>query len=74
VIQNESSMNQNLNNTKTSSVPSHEAVMSDTPDAVDTSKTVSERLDQSAMQAARRAQNRIHINEERSPESTIFTK
>jgi len=74
VIQNESAMNQNLNNTKTSSTPSHEAVMSDTPDAVDTSKTVSERLDQSAMQTARRAQNRIHINEERTSGNSIFTK
>lgn len=74
MIQNESSMNQNLNSTKTSSSPSHEAVMPDTPDATTASKTASEKLNQSAMQTARRAQNRIHINEERSPESTIFTK
>ncbi len=72
--QNGSSMNQSLNSTRSASSPGHEAVMSDTPDATEKSKTEEEKIDRTAMELARRGQNRIHGAEEVSPESTIFSK
>jgi hypothetical protein len=74
MIQNDSMMNENLKSTKTAAKPSHDAIMPDTRDATDTHKSVEERLDRSAMETARRAQNRTHINEERTPGNTIFSK
>ncbi len=74
MIQNDSTMNENLKSTKTASNPSHDAIMPDTRDASDRNKTVEQRMDRSAMETARRAQNRLHINEERTPQNTIFSK
>ena len=74
MIQDGSSMNQALNSTKTAGTPSHDHLV-DPAEMVDESlMTESQRLDRSAMESAKRAQNRIHSNEERSPESTIFSK
>jgi hypothetical protein len=58
------SSNLNLNSSKSAVRPSAEAVehKGDT------------KLDQEAMGAAKRAQNRIHNNEETIPGSTIFSK
>ncbi len=61
-----------LDSTKTASRPSHEAIESGTPSSVDT--TPEERIDREAMQGAKRAQNRIHDNEEKNPGDSIFTK
>ena len=67
--QNDSSMNRNLNSTKSPIRPSHEAVESHTGDA-----TEQENLDRVAMESAKRAQNRIHNDEETTPGNTIFSK
>lgn len=68
------STNLNLNSTKTGARPSHEAVESHTGDATDAAKGSEERLDRVAMESAKRSQNRIHNDEQRNPEDTIFTK
>jgi hypothetical protein len=74
MIQKDSVLNQDLNSTQTSVSPAHAHLLSDTPDAIKTNKTESERLDRLGMESARRAQNRVHNNEQRLPEDTIFTK
>ena len=74
MIQDGSSMNEALNSTKTASTPSHDHLLDPADVADESLLTESQRLDRSAMESAKRAQNRIHSNEERSPESTIFSK
>ena len=71
---NESSTNLNLNSTKSGARPSHEAVESHTGDATDVVKTDEEKLDRVGMESAKRAQNRIHNDEETTPGNTIFSK
>jgi hypothetical protein len=61
-----------LDSTKTTERPSHEAIESDGAHAIDS--TPQERLDHSAMESAKRAQNRIHDDEGRNPGTEIFTK
>lgn len=73
-MSNESSLNLNLNSTKTGARPSHEAVESGTGDATDTVKTEQEQMDRVGMESAKRAQNRIHNDEENTPGNTIFSK
>ena len=70
----DSATNLNLNSTKSAARPSHEAVVSHTGDATDVTKTADEQVDRVAMESAKRAQNRIHNNEENIPGSTIFSK
>jgi hypothetical protein len=60
-----------LDSTKTGARASHEAIES-TGGHVD--ETPDERLDHEAMESAKRAQNRIHDNETKTPGSSIFTK
>ena len=72
--QNDSSMNRNLNSTKDPARPSHEAVESHTGDATDATKTEEQQVDRVAMEGAKRAQNRIHNDEENTPGNTIFSK
>ena len=69
--QNDSSSNRNLNSTKSPIRPSHEAVESHTGDA---QTSEDEKLDRVAMEGAKRAQNRIHNDEETTPGNTIFSK
>ena len=71
---NEGSLNLNLNSTKSGARPSHEAVESHTGDATDVVKTEEERMDRVGMESAKRAQNRIHNDEQSNPEDTLFTK
>ena len=71
---NDSSTNLNLNSTKTGARPSHEAVESHTGDATDAAKTEQEKMDRVGMESAKRAQNRIHNEEQRNPQDTMFTK
>jgi hypothetical protein len=65
-------MEQELNSTKTAARPSHEAIENKIGTNAETSEE--QKLDQVAMKAAKRAENRIHNNEERIPGSTIFSK
>jgi hypothetical protein len=74
MIQNDSVLSKDLNATKTASLPSHEHLLSDTPDATELGKTEEERMDKLAMESARRGQNRVHANEGKIPGSEIFTK
>jgi hypothetical protein len=62
-----------LDSTKTPARPSHEAIESTGGNATD-ADSARKRLDEEAMQSAKRAQNRIHNEEEKNPEDTIFTK
>lgn len=66
-------MAQGLNSTKSGARPSHEAIESDTT-ATEANKTPQQRVDHAAMESAKRAQNRIHDNEETTPGNSIFTK
>ena len=68
------SSNLNLNSTKSSVRPSHEALESNTGDATDVAKTEEQKIDRAAGEMAQRSTNRIHHGEERNPEDTIFSK
>ena len=61
-------MSQGLDSTKTADRPSHEA-LEETGEESEAS-----RLDKSAMESAKRAQNRIHADEASNPGQSIFTK
>lgn len=43
-------------------------------DTQDVEKTEDQKLDGSAMDSAKRSQNRIHQSEQENPEDTLFTK
>ena len=62
--------NLNLDSTKSAARPSHEAVETHTSAVPDSGE---EKVDQVAMQGAKRAQNRIHNEEQKNPEDTIFS-
>ena len=66
-------MAQGLNSTKSGSRPSHEAIESEAP-ATEVGKSDQEKMDHAAMQSAKRAQNRIHSNEETTPGNSVFSK
>jgi hypothetical protein len=66
-------MAQGLNSTKSAARPSHEAIEKETT-ANEGNKSDQERMDHAAMQSAKRAQNRIHSNEEMTPSNSTFTK
>ena len=66
-------MAQGLNSTKTGARPAHEAIESNAS-ATEVGKSEQQKMDDAAMQSAKRAQNRIHSNEERTPGNTMFTK
>ena len=63
-----------LDSTKTASRPSHEAIESSGGEATGVGETAEQRLDQAAMESAKRAQNRIHADEGTVPGTSIFTK
>jgi hypothetical protein len=67
-------MEQELNSTKTAARPSHEAIENKIGTSGLTDKTEEQKIDQAAMKGAKRAQNRIHSDEENIPGSTIFSK
>ena len=73
-MSNDSSLNLNLNSTKNDARPSHETVENQTDNATDAQKTEQEHIDRVAMEGAKRSQNRIHNDEEKTPGSTIFSK
>lgn len=61
---NMSDQNRNLDSTKSPVRPSHEAVESEGKSS----------LDDSAMDSAKRAQNRIHNDEDSTPGGTVISK
>jgi len=66
-------MAQGLNSTKSAARPSHEAIEDETT-ADESNKSDRERMDHAAMQSAKRAQNRIVSNEEKTPGNSVFSK
>ncbi len=66
---NDETINLNLNSTKSAARPSHEAIEGLTGNATDESK-----MDRIADESAQRSTNRIHAEEQRNPEDTLFTK
>jgi hypothetical protein len=63
-----------LDSTKTPARPSHEAIESTGGNATDAAESPRRRLDQEAMESAKRAQNRIHDDEQKNPGNSEFTK
>jgi ribonuclease HI len=66
-------MAQGIDSTKSAARPSHEAIEQETV-ATEAGESAQRRLDQIAMEAAKRSSNRIIANEENIPSSTIFSK
>jgi len=66
-------MSQGLDSTKTGARPSHEAIEEENS-ATEVGKSDAEKMDHVAMESAKRAQNRIHSNEETTPGNSIFSK
>jgi hypothetical protein len=67
-------MEQELRSTKRAARPSHGAVENKVGGSKLAGKSKQEKIDQVAMQGAKRAQNRILNDEEKLPGSTIFSK
>ncbi|HEY4379829.1 MAG TPA: hypothetical protein VGN01_05750 [Acidobacteriaceae bacterium] len=67
-------MEQELRSNKRAARPSHGAVENKIGTSKITARSEHEKMDQVAMQGAKRAQNRILNDEERLPGSTMFTK
>ena len=63
-----------LDTTKTPARPSHEAIETTGGQATEITETPLEHADHEAMESAKRAQNRIHADEGKTPGSQIFTK
>jgi hypothetical protein len=66
-------MAQGMNSSKTGARPSHEAIEEDSS-ATEVGKTDQQKMDHVAMESAKRAQNRIHSNEETTPANSVFSK
>jgi hypothetical protein len=62
-----------VNSSKTGARPAHEAIESNA-DATMVGKSEQKKMDHAAMESAKRAENRIHQNEEKTPGNTIFSK
>jgi hypothetical protein len=67
-------MEQELRSNKRAARPSHGAVENKIGASKLTEKSKDQKLNQVAMQGAKRAQNRILNDEEKLPGSTIFSK
>lgn len=66
-------MAQGLNSTKSAAHPSHEAIESNAP-ATEVGRTKQQKLDDIAMQSAKRGENRFASNKEKLPGDSIFSK
>jgi hypothetical protein len=66
-------MAQGMDSSKTPARPSHEAIESDNT-ANEAGERAQRRIDEIAMESAKRSTNRIHADEERLPGDTIFSK
>ncbi len=68
-------MAQGIDSTKTAARPSHEAIESEHREADGENKeSKADKLDSIGMESAKRAQNRLHSNEEVDRKESIFTK
>ncbi len=67
-------MAQGIDSTKTPARPSHEAIESSTGDTTNAGKSEEKKVDHIAMESAKRAQNRIHSDEDVNPGTDLFTK
>ena len=67
-------MEQDLKSGKTAARPSHEAIENKVGNSKLAPATEEQKIDKAAMKGAKRAENRIHRNEENIPGSTIFSK
>jgi hypothetical protein len=67
-------MEQDLETSKTAARPSHGAIADKVGENLLTEESEEKKLDHLAMQGAKRAEHRIHNNEEKIPGSTIFSK
>ena len=63
-----------LNSSKTPARPAHQAIEKASDTSIDYFKTEHRRLDNLAMRWAKRAQNRLLVNEHKNPGNTIFSK
>ncbi len=70
----EGSENRNLNSSKSGVRPSHETVEVHSEDAADAGTIAEQQLQHDADSLSKRGQNRIHSDEQRNPEDTLFTK
>ena len=66
-------MAQGIDSTKTGARPSHEAIESNDP-ATEVGRTEQQKMDDMAMESAKRENNRIGQNEDSAPGDSIFTK
>jgi hypothetical protein len=66
-------MAQGLDSTKSEAEPSHEAIESNAP-ATEVGRTEQQKMDDIAMQSAKRGENRFASNKDKLPEDTMFTK
>lgn len=66
-------MAQGLDSTKSAGEPSHEAIESNTP-ATEVGRTKQQKMDDIAMESAKRGENRFASNKEKLPGDTMFTK
>jgi hypothetical protein len=66
-------MAQGMNSSKTGARPSHEAIEAEST-ATEVGKSDQQKMDHAAMESAKRAQNRIHSNEETTPANSVFSK
>lgn len=66
-------MAQGLNSTKSAARPAHEAIESNAP-ATNVGKSEQEKIDNAAMESAKRANNRTRSNEDSTPGNSMFTK
>jgi len=67
-------MEKDINSNKTVARPAHNAVDTSLHDGKLTNRTEQQRMDQTAMKAAKRAENRIVSNDQKTPDSSMFTK
>jgi len=67
-------MAQGVNATKTAARPSHEALENKPGSATKIGMTEEEKIDHTALESAKRANNRIKGNEDSTPGNGIFTK
>ena len=67
-------MAQGVDSTKTEARPSHEALENKPGSLTQENQTEQQKIDQAAMQGAKRAENRIKANEDSTPGDSLFTK
>jgi hypothetical protein len=66
-------MAQGLDSTKNAALPSHEAI-EEGATATEVGKTEEQKIDHSAMEMAKRADNRTKSYEDTAPDEQLFTK